>query len=141
MEVNLTRTLINKNHCVGELRVMDGSKELFRCVTLERGWLDNKPNVSCVPTGSYPMKLEYSPAFDMNLWELKAVPGRSECKIHIANFWYQLEGCIAVGREFGFLDKDSEIDVLESRETLEKLHKVLSLDKGKTITININTKT
>lgn len=67
------------------------------CWSLELPWLNNIPFISCVPSGEYSIVLEYSPKFNMNLYELKGVPGRSECKFHIANSLYEIKGCIALG--------------------------------------------
>lgn len=71
--------------------------DVICCWALELPWKNNRQNISCVPAGEYPLVLEYSPRFNDVLWELKDVPGRSECKIHPANLLSQLSGCIAPG--------------------------------------------
>lgn len=75
------------------------------CWTLELPWRDNKPNISCIPAGHYPIVLEYSAKFDKLLWELKEVPGRSEVKIHRGNYLSDIEGCIMVGIDIGWDSK------------------------------------
>jgi hypothetical protein len=91
---------------------------LFASMLLERGWLNNERNVSCIPSGVYDIELEYSDRFKMSLWEIKGVPNRSECKIHSSNFWYQLNGCMSPGTQAVHLDKDGYLDVTNSRHTL-----------------------
>jgi hypothetical protein len=91
--------------------------------SIERGWNGNQNNISCVPTGTYPLKLEYSPRFKKDLWELKEVPGRAECKFHPANYARQLEGCIAIGTKFKDIDGDKIPDVTASGPTMDRFHK------------------
>ena len=74
------------------------------CKTLELPWLNNHPQTSCVPAGTYAVEREYSPHFDRDLWELKGVPDRSECKIHPANRPEELRGCIAPGMAYADFD-------------------------------------
>lgn len=99
---------------------------LFSCIALERGWLNNQRNKSCVPAGVYNVVLEYSPKFKAKLWELKGVPDRSECKFHRANYWYQLEGCIALGTKFIYINRDKYLDASKSVKTMRKFHKVMN---------------
>jgi len=84
-----------------------GDKSWF---TLELPQRDNKPNVSCIPSGEYQCSLRYSPNFRKNLFCLQGVPNRSFILIHGANFagdttqGYQthLQGCIAIGKSIGY---------------------------------------
>ena len=99
---------------------------LFHCMTLERAYLDNERMISAVPCGTYPIVQEYSPRFDALLWELKRVPNRSEVKIHVANYWNQPNGCIALGDMHLNIDNDSVLDVRNSRKTLERFHEAMS---------------
>jgi hypothetical protein len=124
--LKLWRHWQDENQTFGNMVLFDPEgKPVFSCSTVERGWRNNEPRVSCVPEGTYPMYFEYSPAFKMKLWELYNVPNRSECKIHVANNWHQLEGCIAPGIKLKDIDKDGYIDVTNSRDTLELLHRCL----------------
>lgn len=92
----------------------------FHCFTVERPWLQNAPNISCVPAGIYPLVLEYSDKFARPLWELKEVPGRNEAKIHIANRASDLEGCIGPGQAIA---QDAQgWFVTQSAETLKAFH-------------------
>lgn len=66
--------------------------------SVERPWLDNKPNISCIPEGEYKLKWRESPKFGPT-WQLEDVPDRTHILIHSANFAYQLQGCIALGTD------------------------------------------
>ena len=98
------------------------SRIIFKCNTLELSYKNNKRNISAVPAGFYKMVFEYSPKFKRKLWELKSVPGRSEAKIHQANYFRQLNGCVAVGDMFLNIDNDRFLDLRNSLPTLERFH-------------------
>lgn len=69
------------------------------CLTLERPWIDNKQDVSCVPLGKYECVKHNSTKFP-NVFELKNVPGRREILIHAGNSIDDTHGCILVGLQF-----------------------------------------
>ena len=71
--------------------------EGFKCWTVERPWLDNAVNVSCVPDGVYTMERHDSPKFGPDVWELQNVPERSYILIHAGNTSKDVTGCIALG--------------------------------------------
>lgn len=97
--------------------------------SLERGWKDNKNNISCIPEGTYKLVLEYSNRFKKDLWEIKGVPNRAECKFHSANYGFQLNGCIALGEKRVDMNKDGYLDVTSSVLTMNKFHKLLQGEK------------
>lgn len=69
----------------------------YICMTLERPWLDNKPNVSCIPSGIYTCNRINSPHFG-ETFDVSSVPGRSHILFHSGNTPADTEGCIIVGR-------------------------------------------
>ncbi|UCC71270.1 MAG: hypothetical protein JSV86_12860 [Gemmatimonadota bacterium] len=74
----------------------------FSCLTVERPWMDNRPNISCIPPGVY----KVSPTMFRGLYktlEVEGVPGRSLIKIHKANVPDDLRGCIGLGTSWGWL--------------------------------------
>lgn len=112
----LRRVDLAPTHTLGILGIRGfGGIRLYECVSLELPWKNNAREVSCVPAGEYDIVLEYSQSKKMDLWELKDVPGRSEVKIHIANYVSDLLGCIAPGLRWADLNKDGIIDVANSR--------------------------
>lgn len=134
--VLLQRYKEDENQTTGVLLVLDQNGwPVFASPCIERGDRSNQKNVSNVPPGVYPLVLEYSPRFKTDLWELKDVPGRSECKIHASNYWNQLNGCIAPGAYLDKINGDQYQDVGASRQTLDRFHKVMKGEKVSEITI------
>ena len=119
------------NATLGELSVSpanDGSQVLFQCCTIERPWLDNTPHVSCIPEGMYEMALRQSPVVSKTSggdfeegWQVLDVPGRTWIMLHPGNWARNVEGCIAMGREF----HPAELMVTSSRETFRDLMNAL----------------
>lgn len=127
MTIRINRYKSDLNQTTGVLTVLSADGwPVFVCPCIERGWRDNQRNVSSIPEGVYKIVLEWSPRFQMNLWEIKGVPGRSECKIHASNYWHQLNGCIAPGAYLKDLNNDGYQDVAASRRTLNDFHRVMS---------------
>lgn len=92
------------------------------CVTAERPWLNNKPNVSCIPAGTYHFKRYQSP-HNGETWITQDVPGRSNIEIHAANTPEQVEGCCAVGLYFAQFD--GVMGVTASLATMNRLRATL----------------
>jgi hypothetical protein len=67
----------------------------FICNTIELPWKNNKTGISCIPEGTYDLKLRYSEHLGEHL-QLSEVPGRKWILIHTANdAKRELRGCIA----------------------------------------------
>ena len=135
----VNRYEVGNKQSLGVCYVFDeNNKCIFRSECIERGWLDNKSNVSCIPVGEYPVVLEHSPRFRKDLWEIYDVPGRSECKFHAANYARQLNGCIALGMAVKDIDSDGFNDITSSRIAMGKFHKALEGEvKAKLIVNNL----
>lgn len=115
---------------LGTCYVFDESgKRIFKGASLERGWVNNQNMISCIPVGEYRLVYEWSPKFGQYLWEIYGVPNRRECKFHVANYWYQLNGCIGLGRYEKLIDGDNVLDVTYSVDTMKRFHRAL---KGET---------
>jgi hypothetical protein len=69
-------------------------------VTLERPWLDNTPNLSCIPVGIYQCKRLVSPHFGRT-YEVTGVYSREHILFHAGNTEKDTQGCIIVAEEFG----------------------------------------
>ena len=83
----------------------------WRCFTLERRWRDNLPFISCIPAGTYELRL-HEDGRHAGTWALVGGTVSYEkdrefprycILIHPANFAYQLAGCIAPGLSLGYL--------------------------------------
>jgi hypothetical protein len=68
-----------------------------RLYTVERPWLGNAPSISCIPEGVY--QLRPRPFFrgGYDAIEIMDVPDRSHILIHIANWPWDVEGCVGPG--------------------------------------------
>lgn len=90
--------------------------------TMERPWLQDQPNLSCVPVGTYELVphtvingvLAGLQTYALSNPDLGVFPEppasytgnnplRVACLIHPANWAFQLEGCIAPGKARGLL--------------------------------------
>lgn len=90
--IDLVREPSTDKGTFGEM--FEGAESI--CKTIERPWLENKNGVSCIPEGSYVMKLVDTPHHGF-VYEVQDVPNRTAILIHVANVMTDLEGCIGVG--------------------------------------------
>ena len=67
--------------------------------TLELPWRNNMQNISCIDVGEYSLSLHYQE--DKNRWvvRLEDKNDRTLINIEVANYVWQLEGCIAHGKD------------------------------------------
>lgn len=119
-------TVSYKTHTAGYLSVLLDKVQLVRVCSIELPWLDNLNGVSCIPADTYPIVLEHSDRFGTELWEIKDVPGRSECKIHTVNFVQDLAGCVGVGESFKDINADGTFDLVKSRAALKRVHDAMA---------------
>jgi len=81
-------------HPDGTLGVIEFYGERF--YTIERPWLDNAANVSCIPEGNYDVAWRTSPRFG-ETYHIQDVEDRTYILIHAANFPKDVQGCIGLG--------------------------------------------
>lgn len=126
--VHIARMFETPNAVFGRLTVIGYDGEfLMRCYTVERPWEGNRPNVSCIPTGTYRAKLGTFKGKYAN-YELQDVPGRSAIEFHIANFASELEGCIAPGRYIDYDAVKKELGVFSSRNAFQAVMTFLNYE-------------
>jgi len=77
-------------------------------VTLEDLWRDNEKMVSCIPPGSYKLRLHRSPRFGKT-YQVCNVPERDHILIHAGNTHKNTHGCILVGMQYGRLGSESAV--------------------------------
>lgn len=69
-------------------------------LTAERPWHDNKPFISCIPSGSYSCKRVNSSQFG-DTFEILTVPDRTQILFHKGNVPVEdSKGCILIGEMF-----------------------------------------
>lgn len=76
------------------------------CYTVELPWRDNQRSVSCIPAGTYILRVRPSKVVEETSggmyeagWEVTNVEGRDFIMLHPGNSIDDLEGCIAPGEE------------------------------------------
>lgn len=115
----LTRQNSDDKQTLGEL-VCTNSNNTFVCKTLELANKNNQRNISCIPKGMYNVKMKYSLKFG-NVYEIQDVSNRSSIYIHHGNYYTDIQGCILVGNSFSDINKDSKLDVINSKITRKAL--------------------
>jgi hypothetical protein len=115
----LVREPSANNGTLGEL--LDPS-DTHICYTCELPWLNNTPDQSCIPCGTYTC-VPHNSQEHPNVWELANVPGRSGVLIHNGNTEKDSLGCIIVGSVKGTLNGLPA--VLNSDVTLNALRQKL----------------
>lgn len=123
---------------LGELFV-DGR---FAGYTVERPWLDNKNNISCVPDGVYDVVFHDSQKHgktvalvnpDLNVYYLKTDrpmgKGRFLCLLaHVGNKAHDVEGCVALGQfrePEGVVNSTKAINAFRHKVDLTKVDRVI----------------
>jgi len=113
--------------------IAESGAELFVCKTLELPWLDNKNDVSCIPGESdYLCKWTRSPKMsiergtDFFTYEIMGVPFRTGIRIHSANYFFQLLGCVALGEAHKDLNIDGQLDIIHSGATIAAFNKLMA---------------
>lgn len=112
--VILTRTKDTSKQVTGLLEAYRDNQS-YTCKTLELPDLNNLPNISCIPKGTYTCKYTFSPRFRKYTYEVLSVPKRSGIRIHSANYYHQLNGCIALGTVLTDANGDGMLDTINSR--------------------------
>jgi hypothetical protein len=78
-------------------------------LTAERPWMDNEPNISCIPAGVYPLNQHNSHHFG-EVVKIDNVPHRTRILIHKGNNpLNDSRGCILVGAKLGWLGGSTAI--------------------------------
>ena len=128
MKLKINRLFPKATYIIGDF-FTNGN---FFADSLERPWLNNHPDTSCIPTGVYAVKMQFSPHFQRPMPHILNVPGRDKIMIHDGSVIANLEGCISIG-------KNSAVGVLtETRVSSDKLNALLSaLPQDEDITIEI----
>jgi hypothetical protein len=104
---------------------------------LERRWLHNRSNTSCIPAGVYALVPWTSPNFGA-VWAFvggTVTPIKEDCPkdagrwgnlVHAANYWRQLKGCAALGLNPG--EKDGDLCVWNSKPALARFREVMGYE-------------
>lgn len=143
-------------------------EEVFTAKTLELGWSNNQNNISCIPVNDEKIpyylckwtrsnrlskeslerwlkanpqaKPEDCPEEVANVYtyEVFGVPGRAGIRIHSANFFFQLLGCIAMGNTHKDINMDGKLDVIHSGDTVKRFNQLMNKEDFKLVVKNLN---
>lgn len=94
------------------------------CVTLEKPWLNNQQDISCIPAGRYRVTVTHSAHFGRPLPLVAVGNSRAGIRIHPANLQRELLGCIAVGESFDLIN--GRPGVSNSRGAFDELMAVVN---------------
>ena len=106
--------------------VVDDGPELFVGKTLELPNKGNKSDISCIPADQYICKWTFSPHLGIWTYEVTDVPNRTGIRIHSANYFKQLLGCIAFGDTHKDINADNELDVIHSGNTVKHFNEIMN---------------
>ncbi|MDI1256296.1 MAG: DUF5675 family protein [Flavobacterium sp.] len=124
-KATLTRNSDSDKETLGSLTVISDNGQRYNCKTLELLWKNNASQVSCIPTGTYTCKFTRSNRLsteakkDVFTYEVQNVKDRAGIRIHSANYFFQLLGCIALGNTVLDINGDHIPDVTNSKATIK----------------------
>jgi hypothetical protein len=113
--------------------IVNGDEKLLEFATIELPvftvpLMPNQPSTNCIPEGTYKVTKIYSPTKGQ-CFQVHDVPGRTAILIHKGNYAtgkkVDTQGCILVGSKFEDVNKDGNLDVVESTVTLTQLLSIL----------------
>jgi hypothetical protein len=125
-QIKIKRQPSQETQTLGNFTLFVDDTEVYKGVTLELPWRENRRQISCIPAGTYDLELWQSKKFGKCLHVMN-VPGRDAILIHPLNYNSQTHGCIGIGSGYTDLNKDGYLDITESRITLNN---ILALIKG-----------
>lgn len=123
--VYILREHQTKKETTGIIIHRDEQNSIHTFTTLELPDLQNQKNISCIPKGTYTCLRTYSNHFEKYTYEILNVPGRAGIRIHSTNYYYELRGCIAIGRGLYDINNDKELDLIKSKEAIEQFETIL----------------
>ena len=122
--IKLHRLFSNNVQTIDTLTIEYGGRLFATFATLELADKNNAPSVSRFPAGTYKVT-KYNSAHNGKCFLVHDVPERDMIEIHSGNFHTQIKGCILVGLYHKDLNDDKELDVVSSRDAIDKLYNLL----------------
>lgn len=123
----------------GGFFVIDEDRLLAHVKMLELPYLENRPQISCIPPGEYDCERIHHRKYGVCFW-IKDVPDRSGIIIHIGNFAAERKrleralmstkkidtlGCPMPGLYFDDINGDGVLDVVASTKAMDILRGIL----------------
>ena len=121
-QVTLTRERYLKTCTVGTLRIQNQNL-VWNCKTLELPWLDNRPQMSCIPKGRYMCNRVKSSKFG-ETFQVLDVDWRNGILFHAGNTAKDTHGCILLGLNSEIHGNSAVL--LNSRAAMQQFRQILS---------------
>lgn len=93
----IIRDIMDEHISLGRIFLYDGAGSLTGFDSLENPWLDNLPNVSCIPAGNYRCRRTTSSKYG-ETFEVVGVEGRTHILFHWGNYPSNTKGCVLLGK-------------------------------------------
>ncbi len=123
----LVRLIDNGIQTQGTFRLFDEiAKEIFKCLTLERPWLNNQHGISCIPTGKYIVQWSHMNSVNKDHYQVFSVASRTAIFIHGGNRFADSHGCILLGYSEADIDKDGNMDITNSGNAIKDFESLLN---------------
>lgn len=125
MTATLQRISDTGKETLGVFSFIKSDGQLWIGKSLELPWKQNLPEVSCIPQGTYSVvytrsnRLSRLTGKDYFTYEVLNVPQRTGIRLHSANYFAQLHGCIAIGNAYKDLNADGQMDIIHSGITVK----------------------
>lgn len=106
-------------------------KAMFVAKTLELPNKQNANNVSRILAGKYICKYTQSASLKdrdnnpLKTYEITNVPGRAGVRIHSANYFSELRGCISLGDAHKDINADGNLDLIHSGDTVKNFEQFM----------------
>lgn len=132
MEKMKKGTIIRVDDVRQTLGVINVDNGGFTSKSLELPWKENQNNISCIPAGVYICKwtkstrMSAEKGHDVFTYQIMDVPNRGGVRIHSANYFHQLRGCIALGNAAKDMDMDGCDDISHSGATVKAFEKYMN---------------
>lgn len=125
MRIVLQRHWQNRDQTEGDIQILDNRlRVLLKGSVIELPDRGNQKRISRIPSGDYKVRRRWSQKFGYHL-EVLNVENRSYILLHSGNYFTQTEGCILVGFSLRDINKDFNVDTINSRKFLNEMLHVL----------------
>lgn len=114
--------------------VNDG--QLYVAKTLELPDKGNQQKISCIPAGVYKCVWSFSNHFQKHTYAILDVPGRAGIRIHSANYFSQLLGCVALGSALKDINNDGHQDIVHSGNTMAEFEKLMNYEQFELVIVD-----
>lgn len=130
--LRLWRMETTGDHTVGFLAL----DNIWIAHTLERPWINNEKNISCIPLGEYETEYYKSPRFGETF--VVKVPGRRGIIIHAGNYVSDTRGCILLGQQITYnVPYQGARRLLYSRKAVNEFLTRMELNEISRITLKV----